>query len=58
MDEGRLGLLGILYQFIDENRRLPMVGKGDNYYQFIYAKDLANACLLAMDYNRSDEVAT
>ncbi|MBR5276366.1 MAG: NAD(P)-dependent oxidoreductase [Bacteroidaceae bacterium] len=54
MDEGRLGLLGILYQFIDEGRRLPMVGKGDNLYQFIYAKDLANACLLARDYNRSE----
>ena len=54
MDEGRLGLLGILYQFIDEDRRLPIVGKGDNFYQFIYGKDLANACLLARDYNRSD----
>lgn len=54
MDEGRLGLLGILYQFIDENRRLPMVGKGDNHYQFIYAKDLAHACMLALDYKQSD----
>lgn len=53
MDEGRLGLLGILYQFIDEDRRLPMVGKGDNCYQFIYAKDLAAACLLALDYHQS-----
>lgn len=54
MDEGRLGLLGILYQFIDEDRRLPMVGKGDNVYQFIYAKDLANACLLALNHEKSD----
>lgn len=54
MDEGRLGLLAILYEFVDENKRLWMVGKGNNTYQFIYAKDLARACELALDYNESD----
>lgn len=54
MDEGRLGLLGILFQFIDENRKLWVVGSGQNKYQFIYAKDLVSACLLALDYNQSD----
>ena len=54
MDEGRLGLLAILYQFLDENKRLWMVGNGDNTYQFIYAKDLAKACELALDYPQSD----
>lgn len=54
MDEGRLGLLAILYQFVDENKRLWMVGNGNNTYQFIYAKDLARACELALDYNNSD----
>ena len=49
MDEGRLGLLGILFEFIDENRKLPMVGDGSNRYQFIYAKDLAKAFELALD---------
>jgi nucleoside-diphosphate-sugar epimerase len=48
MDEGRLGLLGILFEFIDENRKLPMVGDGSNRYQFIYAKDLAKAFELAL----------
>lgn len=48
MDEGRLGLLGILFEFIDENRKLPMVGDGTNRYQFIYGKDLAKACELAL----------
>lgn len=51
MDEGRLGLLSILFEFIDENRKLWMVGDGNNHYQFIYAKDLANACQLALNYN-------
>lgn len=54
MDEGRLGLLGILYSFIDENRRIPFVGKGDNKYQFIYAKDLAHAAMLALNCETSD----
>ena len=65
MDEGRLGLLGILFEFIDENRKLPMVGDGKNIYQFIYAKDMAKAFELALnaDYTEifnigSDNVKT
>jgi len=54
MDEGRLGLLGILFAFIDENRKLWVVGDGANRYQFIYAKDLADACLRAMDYGETE----
>ena len=54
MDEGRLGLLGILFEFIDEGRKLPMVGDGKNRYQFIYAKDLAKAFELALSANYSD----
>jgi len=50
MDEGRLGLLGILFEFIDEGRKLWQVGDGTNRYQFIYAKDLATACIAALDY--------
>lgn len=54
MDEGRLGLLGILFSFIEENRKLWIVGNGKNKYQFIYAKDLANACCLALKYHKTD----
>lgn len=46
-DAGRLGLLSILFEFIDENRKVYVVGGGDNVYQFIYARDLAEACLQA-----------
>lgn len=53
MDEGRLGLLAILYEFIDDNRTVWVVGGGQNRYQFIYADDLATACILASDYGRS-----
>ena len=54
MDEGRLGLLGILFEFIDENRKLPMVGDGKNVYQFIYAKDLVKAFELALETDYSE----
>ncbi|MGA2625203.1 MAG: NAD(P)-dependent oxidoreductase [Bacteroidota bacterium] len=53
MDEGRLGLLAILFEFIDEGRKVWVVGGGDNVYQFIYAKDLIVACIKALDYKRT-----
>jgi UDP-glucose 4-epimerase len=54
IDFGRLGLLAILFEFIDEGRRVWTVGGGKNRYQFIFAKDLAAACLQALDYPESD----
>lgn len=53
LEAGRLGLLSILFEFIDEGRRLWVVGDGSNRYQFIDAQDLASACLLAADYPSS-----
>ncbi len=52
-DAGRLGLLAILFEFIDEHRKVWVVGGGRNVYQFIYAQDLATACLLAAEYKGS-----
>ena len=54
MDRGRLGLLAILYEFIDDGRTVWVVGDGANRYQFIYAEDLANACVLAAGYGKSN----
>lgn len=45
---GRLGLLAILFEFIEENRKVWVVGGGKNRYQFIYAEDLVDACLKAL----------
>lgn len=53
IDPGRLGLLAILFEFIHEERRVWTVGGGRNRYQFICADDLANACMLALDYPES-----
>lgn len=48
ISSGRLGLLAILFEFIREGRRVWTVGRGRNRYQFVYAPDLAEACLLAV----------
>lgn len=54
IDAGRLGLLAILFEFIDEGRKVWVVGGGKNRYQFIYAKDLVDAFIKSLTYNRSD----
>ena len=53
MDEGRLGLLAILFEFIDEGRKVWVVGGGRNAYQFIYGPDLIDACKRAMSCGES-----
>jgi UDP-glucose 4-epimerase len=53
IDAGRLGLLAILFEFIDEGRKVWVVGGGKNRYQFIFAQDLANAFIKALDYHKS-----
>lgn len=54
IDSGRLGLLAILFAFIDEGRKVWVVGNGENVYQFIYAPDLADAFLKALDFRGSE----
>ncbi|MDQ4130075.1 MAG: NAD-dependent epimerase/dehydratase family protein [Actinomycetota bacterium] len=46
MGDGRLGLMSILFEFIREGRKVWVVGSGENRYQFVAARDLAEACLL------------
>lgn len=64
IEEGRLGLLAILFQFIDEGRKVWTVGGGRNRYQFVYARDLGHACVLGLRDGRgiynvgSDDVPT
>ncbi len=48
MDAGRLGLLAILFEFIDESRIIWVVGGGKNTYQFIFAGDLVDACVKSL----------
>ena len=53
IDSGRLGLLAILFEFIRESKTVWVVGSGGNHYQFIYAGDLVQACLLSLHYSGS-----
>jgi nucleoside-diphosphate-sugar epimerase len=54
IDRGRLGLLTLLFDFIKENRKVWVVGRGDNRYQFIHAPDLADACIRAALRSQTD----
>ena len=54
IDSGRLGLLAILFEFIEDGKRVWVVGTGGNRYQFIYAQDLATACIQTLAYPGSD----
>jgi nucleoside-diphosphate-sugar epimerase len=54
IDSGRLGLLAILFEFIEDGKKVWVVGDGSSRYQFIYAQDLATACLMCMEYERSN----
>jgi UDP-glucose 4-epimerase len=54
IDSGRLGLLAILFEFIQDGKKVWVVGSGSNRYQFIYAQDLVTACIQCLDYPHSD----
>jgi len=49
MGHGRLGIFQILFEWIREGYNVPVLGRGDNRYQFVHADDLAEACILAAE---------
>jgi nucleoside-diphosphate-sugar epimerase len=49
MGHGRLGIMQILFEWIRLGRNIPVLGRGDNLYQFVHADDLASACLKAAE---------
>jgi nucleoside-diphosphate-sugar epimerase len=46
---GRMGIMQILFEWIYEGRNIPVLGKGDNLYQFVHADDVAEACVKAAE---------
>jgi len=44
LGHGRLGIFQILFDWIESGKRIPVLGRGDNIYQFVHAADLADAC--------------
>jgi nucleoside-diphosphate-sugar epimerase len=47
LGHGRLGIFGILFDWVADGSAVFVFGKGDNRYQFVHAADLAEACRLA-----------
>jgi nucleoside-diphosphate-sugar epimerase len=47
MGHGRLGIMQILFEWIRRGQNVPVLGSGDNLYQFVHADDLADACIKA-----------
>jgi nucleoside-diphosphate-sugar epimerase len=49
LGHGRLGIFQILFEWIREGYNVPVLGRGDNLYQFVHADDLADACLFSAE---------
>jgi nucleoside-diphosphate-sugar epimerase len=54
IDAGRVGMLSILFEFIEEGRRCWVIGKGGIRHQCIYAQDLNTALLHSIHYPKSN----
>ncbi len=51
LGHGRLGIFQILFEWINEGKNIPVLGDGDNLYQFVHADDLADALILCSSSN-------
>lgn len=49
---GRLGIFGILFEWIKDSRNVYVIGSGDIKFQFIHAADLMDFYMLALDADR------
>ena len=47
LGHGRLGIFGILFEWVADGADIFVLGDGSNRYQFVHADDLADVCLLA-----------
>jgi nucleoside-diphosphate-sugar epimerase len=50
LGHGRLGIFGILFEWIADGADVFVLGDGSNVYQFVHADDLADICVLAGDH--------
>ncbi len=46
---GRLGIFQILFDWVESGTNIPVLGRGDNLYQFVHADDLADASIRAAE---------
>lgn len=52
LGEGRLGIFQILFEWIEANRDVYVIGTGDVDFQFLHAHDLMDFYMLALDAQR------
>ncbi|HUR63024.1 MAG TPA: NAD(P)-dependent oxidoreductase [Candidatus Thermoplasmatota archaeon] len=55
LGEGRLGVFEILFDWIADGKRIPLIGKGHNKYQLLDVEDLVDAILLAAAHPRGSD---
>ena len=51
LGHGRLGIFQILFDWVEKGWNIPVLGSGENIYQFVHADDLASACISAEKAN-------
>lgn len=51
LGHGRLGIFGILFEWVADGADIFVLGDGSNRYQFVHADDLADACILAGEHS-------
>jgi nucleoside-diphosphate-sugar epimerase len=47
LGHGRLGIMQVIFEWVRQGHNVPVLGKGDNVYQFVHADDLAAAAIAA-----------
>jgi nucleoside-diphosphate-sugar epimerase len=50
LGQGRLGVFEILFDWIHDGKRIPMIGKGHNKYQLLDVEDLVDIILLSASH--------
>ena len=43
LGENRLGIFSILFEWIDQGKKIPILNNGKNFYQFVHVNDLNDA---------------
>ena len=55
LGQGRLGVFEILFDWIHDGKRIPMIGKGHNKYQLLDVEDLIDAMLIASAHPKGSD---
>lgn len=53
---GRLGIFQLFFEWVEEGRKIPIFGDGENQFPLLEVTDLAHACYLAALKGRDKEI--